>query len=244
MSLKSKKILGISVTTETKETILEYIEKYLEKLSEKPFIIVTPNPEQIVFAQNDKRFLEILNQADGAIPDGIGLALAMRVKRIPGVEFMEDLIRLAAKRGYGVGLIGGKDGVAVQALECLSRKHSGLKGWAEDPGELPIRPIRPITQSDQLIIEKIQKTNTRLVFVGLGAPKQEFFIEKLNAPVVAMAVGGAFNMIAGRTPRAPRAIGAFGLEWLWRLVHEPWRFRRQLALLKFLWLVTRSNARV
>lgn len=270
MSLKSKKILGISVTTESRENILEYIGKYLEKSSEKrkkPFIIVTPNPEQIVAAQRDPLFAKILNQADVAIPDGIGLAMAIRQRRIPGVEFMEELVKLAAKRGYTIGLIGGRAGVAVEALECLSRRTSGgLRGWAIEPGEMIIRQIRQMPQIRQMI-HKIQKTNTRIVFVGLGAPKQEYFMERLarqlslrvpsdgtkqslgiatsarlagpprNDSVVLMAVGGAFDMIAGRTPRAPSFVRTVGLEWLWRLVREPWRFRRQLALLRFFWLV-------
>ncbi len=248
MGLKSKKILGISITTETKKNILEYIRKYLEKSSEKPCIIATPNPEQIVLAQKDKQFLEILNQADVAIPDGIGLALVIRVKRIPGVELMEDLVKLAAIRGYPIGLIGGRGNIAVDALECLQARYPGLKGWVLDPGEVDLGNLGDLGD----LREKIQKTKTRIVFVGLGAPKQELFIEQLTHspihpfthPLVFMSVGGAFDIISGRTPRAPWIVRNMGLEWLWRLVHESWRFRRQLALLKFLWLVTRSNARV
>ncbi len=236
MGLKSSKILGISVTTDSKEDILEYIQKYLEKSSEKqkePLVIVTPNPEQIVMAQKDSHFAKILNQADVAIPDGQGLALAARLKRIPGVEFLEDLVALAAKRGYAIGLIGGRGGVAVRALECLSRR-AGIKGWA----------IEPEGKTIEEVTKKIVDSNTRLVFVGLGAPKQEYFIENAKCqmpnakyPLILMSVGGAFDMISGRTPRAPHAVRVVGLEWLWRLVREPWRFRRQLALLKFLWLL-------
>jgi len=130
---------------------------------------------------------------------------------------------------------------------------------------------RKYYQYYQNLLQKIQKTNTRLVFVGLGAPKQEYFIEKLTMSlrdrsdreaisqndmrsprsvasgdlprddkgrgVVLMSVGGAFDMIAGRIPRAPYVVRSMGLEWLWRLVREPWRWRRQRALLKFIWLV-------
>ncbi|MEK9143275.1 MAG: WecB/TagA/CpsF family glycosyltransferase [Patescibacteria group bacterium] len=255
MGLKLKKILGISITTESRKSILEYVEKYLGKTSEKrkkPFVIVTPNPEQIVAAQDDPHFAENLNNADVAIPDGIGLALAMRLARIPGVEFMEDLVKLAAGRGYTIGLIGGRGNIAVEALECLTRKFSGLSGWAIEPEEKTIEEI----------IKKIEDSKTRLVFVGLGAPKQEYFIARLahdmsfrppsrnpekkgwipgqardDKRIVFMSVGGSFDMIVGRTPRAPHAIGAFGLEWLWRLGREPWRWKRQVALLKFVWLV-------
>ena len=259
MGLKSGKILGISVTTSPKKEILEEIEKYLEKSSEKqakPFVIATPNPEQIVSAQEDTHFAQMLNRADVALPDGIGLAIALKRPRIPGVEFMEELVRLAATKGYRVGLIGGRGGVAVQALECLRARYPGLTGWAQEPGDVDLGTLGDLDD----LREKIQKSNTRLVFVGLGAPKQELFIKKLAwgtgygvqgkqgalssyriphtaYPIILMSVGGSFDMIAGRVKRAPAVLRGLGLEWLWRLVREPWRIRRQLALMKFLWLL-------
>lgn len=247
ISLKSKKILGIPVTTSPKEEILEEIQKYLEKSSERPMVIATPNPEQIVAAQTNTEFAEVLNQADVALPDGIGLAWAAGCKRVPGVEFMEDLVELAASRGYRIGLIGGRAAVAVRALECLSRRTSGLRGWAIEPGDIDLGALGNLGD----VVEKIRSTNTRIVFVGLGAPKQEFFIEKLQEtcsrspvsclPLVLMSVGGSFDMISGRTPRAPLLFQTMGLEWFWRLCREPWRWRRQLALLKFLWLLAEKS---
>lgn len=276
---------------ESRENILEYIEKYLHqsrkskvenrKSAIKSLVIVTPNPEQIVLAQNDKYFADILNQADVALPDGIGLALASRfrkfqipnsktqtkLQRIPGVEFMEDLVELAVAKGYRIGLIGGRGGVAVRALECLQARFPGIKGWAEEPGDVDPGNLGNLGD----LVEKIQKTNTKIVFVGLGAPKQEYLIsvfssqlsdkgssvvsrsvpdkQKTGKPdsdnrVVLMSVGGSFDMIAGSVKRAPWIIRSMGLEWLWRLLREPWRFRRQLALLKFLWLVVRKPGRV
>ena len=330
MSLNAVKMLGISVTISPKDKILEYLEKGLEKRlafrsqlsakQKKTLVVVTPNPEQIVLAQEDTHFAKILNRADVALPDGIGLAIASRflsyhvspipyhetIRRIPGVEFMDDLAGLAAKRGYPIALIGGRAGVAVSVLECLRRKYPGLTGWAMEPGELPILPITNTTpakrdpqccisdkdrkqhrdnttnnkydQYFQDIIRKIRKTRTRIIFVGLGAPKQEYFIEaisdlprgsgqvprnsgqelseksgqpeekklkaeswKLKAPLILMSVGGSFDIISGRTPRAPSFVRAIGLEWFWRLVHEPWRWKRQLVLVKFLWLVIREK---
>ena len=123
MSLNAVKMLGISVTISPKDTILEYLEKGLEKPSvkqKKSLVIVTPNPEQIVRAQKDKRFAEILNRADVSIPDGIGLALVMRLQRIPGVELMEDLVAMAAKRGYPVALIGGRAGGSSRGARVLT----------------------------------------------------------------------------------------------------------------------------
>lgn len=223
MGLHAVKILGIKVIIDSKKDILEYIKKSLDK----PLTIVTPNPEQLVLAQTNTAFRSILDQADIAIPDGIGVARLLRVERIPGVELMEDLIALAVKKCIGVALIGGRGNVAVEALECLSRRTPGLKGWGMEPESNSIKEIA----------DKIRKTHVGMVFIGLGAPKQEFFIEKLNAHCIVMSVGGSFDIITGRTPRAPGFMRAFGLEWFWRLSQEPWRLKRQLALVKFVWLV-------
>lgn len=133
------------------------------------------------------------------------------------------------------------------------RRTSGLKGWAVEPEEKTIEEIS----------RKTVDSHTRIVFVGLGAPKQEFFIERMsewvmrdggsgkqknaftrspsNPSLILMSVGGAFDIIAGRTPRAPLILRTIGLEWLWRLALEPWRWRRQVVLLKFLWLVIGEN---
>ncbi len=261
MRLNSKKILGISVAINSKEEILEYIEKCLEnkeKTDTKSLTIVTPNPEQIVLAGKNPHFAEFLNRADVAIPDGIGIVWADRflhpkphLMRIAGVELMEDLVRLAGERHVPVGLIGSRGGVAVKALECLQKKHSGLRGWAMDGPEIDIKSHQ-YYQSDEFdqLIKKIKETKTQIVFVGLGAPKQEYFIEKLRSkiyelrmktPIVFMSVGGSFDEISGKLPMPPRFIDRYGLKWLWRLVLEPWRWKRQLALLEFIWLVVKEK---
>jgi len=255
MRLNSKKILGISITTNVKEEILEYFKKCLEntgKTGVKSLTIVTPNPEQVVLAQKNPHFAEFLNRADVAIPDGIGVVWASRIlnpivhiSRITGVELIEDLVGLAAKQGYRIGLIGGRGGVAVRALECLRQKYSGVNGWGEDGPEIDIK-------SDQFgqLIKRIKKTKTQIIFVGLGAPKQEYFIEKLKVQmaklkqektVVFMSVGGSFDEISGRLPMPPKFIDRYGLKWLWRLSLEPWRWKRQLALLEFIGLVLKEK---
>ncbi len=312
MSLLSQKILGIQVTASSKKYILEEIKKYLNRVSSfesrvskkgiKPFVIVTPNPEQIVLAQQHKGFAQILNRADVALPDGIGLVTAMRflnvksknlkvksaVYRIPGVEFMEDLVRLAAERGVRIGLIGGRQGIAVKAFECLRQMYPKLAGWGLDAPEFKLvnhelrimnhgqrRDISshnsPFTihysNEDEYIREMaimIEKTDTRMVFVGLGAPKQEYFIERLvssieqresgistqkttlgtrHSALVCMSVGGSFDILSGTIQRAPLLIRSIGLEWMWRLIREPWRWKRQVALLRFVLLVLKEKMR-
>lgn len=162
MSLHAVKILGISFTNSSKKEILEYIQKFLfnhpkpvvrnQQKSTTILTIVTPNPEQVVYARRCPWFGELLNQADIALPDGTGIVLAAKLlksqianlndqkklERIPGVGFMNNLVGMAAKEGYGIGLIGGRGGLAVKTLECLQAAYSGLRGWAEDGPEIEI----------------------------------------------------------------------------------------------------------
>lgn len=272
MSLSSQKILQVKITIASKELILKEIKKYLIQathslLSGTPkktrsFIITTPNPEQIVFAQSHSDFRNILNRADVALPDGIGLLLASRIlsgkaqgaklarisERVAGVDFMSDLVTLAAEQRVSIGLIGGFHGLAVKALDCLQASRPKLSGWAIDGPELVGEDFDSMQwPSDEYwvnLARKIRETRTHIVFVGLGAPKQEYAIERLSGytdfPVVYMSVGGSFDVIAGGLRRAPLWIRSIGFEWFWRLLQEPWRWRRQLALLHFMFLVLKD----
>ncbi|MEK7532966.1 MAG: WecB/TagA/CpsF family glycosyltransferase [Patescibacteria group bacterium] len=286
MSLSYQNILQVRVTFSPRATILEEIKKYLnhsEKSTrsgsttdKKPLVITTPNPEQIVFAQTHQVFRDILNRAYVALPDGVGIVLASRFlqkstggksqtgvhERIPGVEFTEDLVRIAGDQGIRIGLIGGSDGLAVQALECLQAIYPGLSGWAMDGPELVLRSTEdmegPSVSYWEDLAEKIRSTQTQIVFVGLGAPKQEYFIETLSRqlsvtrlaeapakrvrpPIVLMSVGGSFDLLTGRLKRAPVFIRSIGFEWAWRLAQEPWRIQRQTALIQFVWLVLQKK---
>ncbi len=251
MRLNAVKILKISVTNDSKKEILEEIQKDLFQNAKKSsgaskiVKIFTPNAEQIVLARENPEFRDVLNRADISRPDSVGVVWASRVltqnpipSTIPGVEFMENLAALAAGRHVSIGLIGGLGNIAIGALECLQEKYQGLRGWDSESTDV----VR--------IAERIKEHASQFVFVGLGAPKQEFFIQSLarqlqethyKAPVVLMAVGGSFDIIAGRLPRAPRLLRSLGLEWLWRLVLEPRRIVRQLSLVTFVWVVLREK---
>lgn len=295
MGLTHQKILGIRITTSSKHLILEEIKKWLNKPTEVrakngktvhvPRIIVTPNPEQIVLAQRNVWFKELLNRADVALPDGIGLLLASRFvrgswfhvgtdeiqERIHGVDFMQDLVRLAAGQRVRIGLIGGLPGLAVKALECLKEQYPRLDGWADEGPELLVDTQGNVEGPGEAywssLAQRIASTGTGMVFVGLGAPKQEHAISRivqamslqgqLKQPlrdrhtesaraekgIICMSVGGSFEMIAGTVKRAPVFIRSIGFEWFWRLMIEPWRWRRQLALIHFMFLVFREKLR-
>ncbi len=257
-------ILGVQVSTLDEDLILEYTRKYLarnEKNDVKPLVIFTPNPEIVVYARKDEKFKSLVNTAQINLCDGFGLVWASqvlgkpRLRRITGADFAEKLVKLAADLGVGIGLIGGRPGVAVRALECLKKKYPGLKGWGEErisfchsrgAAGQPREDWIPDQVGDD-ILKRIQETKPGLVLVGLGAPKQEYFINLLTTnyhlqttPIVFMAVGGAFDFWAGRVRRAPKFLQNLGLEWAWRLILQPWRLKRQLSLLKFIRLVYTS----
>lgn len=230
-----KKVLGINIDDINIEQALEIVTGWLSK-SGKHYI-VTPNPEIIVMAQKDGELKRVINNADLAIPDGAGLKLTTDIECItPGIDLMEELIKLASEKGFTIGLLGGRDGVAKKAAECLLRKYPKLKiSFAGPGGEIDNNGI---LKDQDLGFKKAD-----LLFVAFGPPKQEKWIAK-NLPKlnvkVSMAVGGAFDYLSGNVPRAPKWIRNLGLEWLFRLLVQPWRIKRQLSLLKYLFLLTKS----
>lgn len=323
MSLHAVNIQGINITNSSKKEILESLNKFLvngswftrkiNKNHTKIVTIVTPNPEQLVLAQGNMAFKEVLNKADVALPDGIGLVWASNMlsklrltingsritNAIPGVDFMEELVSIAAKQHVPIALIGSKSKVAVSAFECLQQRHSDLLGVAMEAPEFEIRPSglvllnhvlgimnngKKFTENNhnssfsvhysnkedyfKKVANVLHETGCRIVFVALGAPKQEYFIEKLRMSLtvnrkpltgkkgtisanndsrlavswlILMSVGGSFDEISGRVPRAPDWVSRVGMKWLWRLMLEPWRIRRQFALVKFVWMVIKEK---
>lgn len=200
--------------------------------------LVTPNPEFIVTAQKDPVFKKILNDADLSIPDGIGLKLSGKIKNnVAGTELMERLIELSAEKSFVVGFLGGGEGVAKKTAECLLGKYPNLKISYASSGGLISKDGNP----QDVVSSKIPPTD--ILFVAFGHPKQEKWIaENLpKIPVkVAMGVGGAFDYLSGKLPRAPRWIRNLRLEWLFRLIIQPQRIKRQLKLLQYLWLLTKQ----
>lgn len=254
MRLNAVKILKISITSDSKNKILEEIQKYLfenKKNTLKSVKIFTPNTEQLVFANKNRQFGDILNQADISLPDSSGVVWASNIllkkpigKQIPGIDFMQELVGIAQKQHVTIGLIGARDGLAVEALKCLQKTHKNLNGWAIEGPEIEETNL-PSQSYFSKLGKQIISNNTKIIFVALGPPKQEYFIERLTKEipngVLFMAVGGSFDIISGRLPRAPKWFRTIGFEWLWRLVLEPWRIKRQLSLLAFVFLVIKEK---
>lgn len=231
-----RKILGVGITNAKKEEILEYLIKKLENGGKKVFI-TTPNPEILVLANKNEDYKKILNSADLALPDGVGLTTLARLigkglkQRVTGTDFVENVSERVAKKPIIIGFLGGQPGVAEKASECLKVRFPGLKvAFA----------ISDLASNDSFI----KSLKCDMLFVALGAPKQEKWIaenlEKLPVKA-AMGVGGALDYISGAVPRAPRLIRNLGFEWLFRLVIQPWRLKRQLRLITFIKLMITSE---
>lgn len=197
--------------------------------------VVTLNPEIVMRARSDPELCAIVRQAALVVPDGIGLIWAGRLhgeplpQRVTGVDLMVALAAEAATQGYRIVLVGAGEGVAAAAARALERRFPPLRIAATFAGS-------PLAADDAEAVQRIAAARADLVFVAYGAPQQERWIARLCPALgaaVAVGVGGAFDMLAGRVPRAPRWMRQAGLEWLYRLLRQPWRWRRMLALPRF-----------
>lgn len=202
--------------------------------------IVTLGTEMVVLAQRDERFRTIVNSSVLSLCDTVGLLTVARHRgaalreRVTGVELTERLCATAAAQGVPVFFLGGAAGVAADAAAVLEVRFPGLivagtqDGYFAEAGSAGV-------------VATIRNSGAKLLFVGMGSPRQEYWLaQHLRATGcgAGIGVGGSFDVLGGRIDRAPRVLRRYGLEWLYRLAKEPHRWRRQLALPHFVWLAT------
>jgi len=236
--------MGVPVQALSMEETLACIERWLTEEA-RPHLVVTLNPELLMSARVTPAFWQLLQTTDLNVPDGIGLVWALRWRgipapmRVPGVELFEALCARAAQRGWRPFLLGAAPGVAEKAAAVLMARYPGLQIAGCYAGS-------PAPAEETAIVERIRASGADLLFVAYGAPAQELWLGRNLARTGArlgIGVGGAFNFVAGVTPRAPRWMRQAGLEWLHRLMVQPWRWRRQLVLPLFVWLVLTGQDR-
>lgn len=205
--------------------------------------VVTLGTEMVVYAQRDARFRKIVNACALSLCDTVGLLAVARRRgatieeRVTGVELIEHLCKRAAKDELSAYFFGGAEGVAADAAAILEMRYPGLvvagvRNGFFTPDESPA------------IVDEIRSSKAQLLFVGLGSPRQELWLAEHLAATgcgVGIGIGGSFDVISGRVERAPFLWRRFGLEWLYRLIREPHRWRRQLALPQFVWLIARDR---
>ncbi|MCF0247206.1 MAG: WecB/TagA/CpsF family glycosyltransferase, partial [Synergistes sp.] len=207
------------------------------KNEREPHIIVTPDALAALRSRTDEVYSRIVYEAGLVLPDGAGLITALKLKgtpiqeRIPGVEFTDHICHDAAYEGWRVWFLGGEPGVAAAAAGKLKEKYPGLNIAGTHDGF-----FKP--DDNDKICEEIRASGADILFVGFGVPKQEYWLDKNLAKtgaVVGMGIGGSMDVISGKLMRAPRIWQKFCLEWLYRTIQEPWRWRRLKKLPVFVW---------
>lgn len=240
MSPESVRVLGVRVDRVTTEQALHMMERFIAE--RRPHQVVTLNPEFVIKAQHNAEFRVTLEEADLALPDGAGLLWAARLlgrpllERVTGSDIVPLIAEMSARQGYRLYLLGAAPGVAEKAAETLKRNYPGLQIVGAYAGS-------PDPAEEDGIIARIVAASPDFLFVAYGAPRQDLWIHRnlrrLGVPVC-MGIGGTLDFIAGVAVRAPRWMRKVGLEWLHRLLRQPWRWRRMLALPQFTYLVMRQ----
>ncbi len=244
MHKKSKaNILGSYIDIIDFAGAIDQIKTYIRL--KKPTQVITLNAEIVYNAQEDKKLQKIINQADLVTPDGIGIVWAARrlgwevKERVTGIDMVYNICEEAEKEGYKIYLLGAAPEVITKAAANLRQDYPQLNIVGTKDGYFTEEEIANI-------IDEIKKARPDILLVALGAPKQEYFIdehkEALEVPV-SIGVGGSFDVIAGVKKRAPAIFIKLNLEWLYRLITEPSRIKRQLVLPKFVWAVLRQGKR-
>jgi N-acetylglucosaminyldiphosphoundecaprenol N-acetyl-beta-D-mannosaminyltransferase len=210
--------------------------------------VVTVNPEFVIVARRDARFAAVLRESALATADGIGIVLAGRVLGVPvpgrvtGVDLVEGLAGLG-HAGCRLFLLGAGPGVAEEAASRLRDRFPGARIAGTFAGS-------PDDASFPEIAERLGEAQASVLLVAFGHPVQDLWISRhrdalaTHGILVGIGVGGVFDYLSGRVPRAPRLLRRLGLEWLYRLIRQPWRWRRQLALPLFALLVVRERIRL
>jgi|SRR3989344_685961 len=252
-------IAGVNVDPVTKSQALEKIDGLIK--SGKPSLVVTTYSEFIVFAYRHPEYKKVLNSADLSLADGFGILWASKYlsvaggflklistllralvdkkyfktvipEVITGSRLIWDIARLAEGRGYSLALVGGGDSVAPQAAYELKKQFPNLKVNLAVSGAAAF---------DEKTIMEIARSNSDILLIAYSPPKQETWLwenlSKLNVKL-AMGLGGTFDYIAGKRLASPNFMHYMGLEWLWRLITQPWRIRRIWnAVPVFIWTV-------
>lgn len=230
--MKKENYLGVDVSPYNYEEIIADLRERMKAGLQSTIIAV--NPEKVMAAEKNEELRQLINSSTYQIPDGVGILLASKMKggkissRVTGVDMMDRLIRFAAEENHKVFLYGAKEEVVTTAKQKLEEKYPSLVISGYENG---------YEKDNDKIVNKINGSEADLLFVAMGSPKQELWIRenmgKLNVKVF-QGVGGSFDVFSGKVQRAPLFFRKLGIEWLYRLLKEPKRFKRQLALPRFL----------
>jgi len=223
-----KEILGVSFDDLTRQEAAQAGEALLDE--DKFHYVVTPNPEFLLAAEKDPEFLRVLNGADLVLADGVGVVYSSRIQgtplkgRVPGIEFAADMLACLNGRGGRLYLLGAKPGVAEEAGRRILEQYPNITLCGTQDGYF---------RDEEAALLKVAAARPDLLFVCLGAPKQEKWMARWGRHTgarLAIGLGGALDVFAGRVERAPESWRKLGLEWAYRLKKEPQRAGRMVRL--------------
>lgn len=232
-------VLGVQYDNVTMEEALQIGRQLLQ--GEKAAYCVTPNAEMAYEALHDQDFCALLNGADLVLPDGAGVVLGAKILKTPlkqkvaGIEFAQNLLPILAETGAKLYLLGSKPGVAELAAEKMLQKHPTLQICGMQDGYF---------QDEEAVIAKINEAEADVLYVCLGAPKQEKFMQRHQADLkvkLMIGLGGTLDGIAGTVKRAPKWMIKLQLEWLYRLIKQPKRLGRMMRLPKFIFAALKKR---
>lgn len=237
-------VLDVDIYEESLDGAIALGKKFLS--GNKLKCVVTPNPEILYLASENRELKDALKSADLLLPDGIGIVIASKMisrkkkienpikNRIAGFDFLMKIFETCEKMGKTVFLLGAKEGVGKKACDKLFEQYPRLQIAGYENGYF---------SNEDAVVKKINRVNPDFLVVALGAPKQEIFIHKhkheLNCKM-AIGVGGALDVLAGNVKRAPIVWQKMHMEWLYRAIKEPKRFKRLMVIPKFLMKVSKS----
>ncbi len=236
-------IFGIPLFPRKKQEIRQEIQRFLSGKSDEFFHITSLNPELLVIARHDLQFGMILRDSSLKIVDGVGVVVAGTLlkksvgERYAGVDVMKDILDMAGRGRLRTVLIGGKSKLAERIADCYNDKFGQKLFFGI---ETPQNMSASDRAQSSAIISQVNALKPRIVFVAFGSPLQEKWIYENRASLsgkVCMGVGGAFDFIGGEVKRAPALVRSAGFEWLYRLLIQPWRLKRQLRLIEFATMV-------
>lgn len=225
------KVLGVPVDCINMAVAVNTIDTWIKEDC-KAKTVIAVNPEKVIAAQNNPELMRSVTNAGLLIPDGIGIVIATmllqlgKMQRVPGAELMPALCSRAAKEGYRVFLFGATGDVNLAAAERLQKEYPDLQIVGRHDGYM---------SEDNMaeIISKINESRAQILFIALGSPRQEQWMDKYLPELdvnVCQGVGGTFDVIAGNIKRAPIFFRKMNLEWFYRLASQPKRLKRQRAL--------------
>lgn len=235
-SRESLELLKTKITITPKDQLLKIIETSLKK--NKQIFITTPNPEIIVMSQKSKRYRNVLNNSDIAVPDGIGVSWAIKllygkpVKRIRGRELFLDLLDIANKNSFKVYLLGAKQTVNKSAVQKISKIYPKIIVEGNSDIEVDLKSSFDISNNTNDYYDVLNSINSfkpHMLFVLLGAPKQELWVDKYKSKLdskLTASLGGSLDYFVGEQRLPPMLLSRIGLEWIWRLIFQPTRLKR------------------